>query len=91
MRAAPSRAGRRLALAIASGLVAACGGLFVSEQPPDRVYWLEPLAAGDVPASQPLRSLRVRAAAAPGMDTERILTLDDDAFRSPNHRTPLEP
>ncbi|MEO0996300.1 MAG: hypothetical protein AAFX58_02165 [Pseudomonadota bacterium] len=56
---------------ILTALIAAgCSGLLVSDEPPQRTYWLEPLAP--VPLDRPVR---VNTDAAPGLDSDRILAL----------------
>ncbi len=56
--------------------VAACSGLLNSDQPAEKVYWLEPLIVrqADV-ADSSMPSLAVSVRAAPGLDTDRLLIL----------------
>ena len=65
-------------------LLAGCGGVLTSDAPAERVYWLEPLSdvVVDLPnapsdAERPTVTLSVDAA--PGLDTDRLLILEDDA------------
>ena len=56
--------------------VAGCSGLLDSDQPPERVYWLEPLIVQEsmvVDGARP--SLAVSVSAVPGLDTDRLLIL----------------
>ena len=60
--------------------IAACSGLLNSNQPAERVYWLEPLLVQQAvvtDSSQP--SLAVSVSAAPGLDTDRLLILEPGA------------
>ncbi len=60
--------------------VAGCSGLLDSDQPPERVYWLEPLIVQEstvVDGARP--SLAVSVSAAPGLDTDRLLILGPGA------------
>ena len=53
---------------------AGCASMLTSDAPPESVYWLEPLTP--VPRSTQVSgptSIRVRIAAAPGLDTDRLL------------------
>lgn len=70
---------RVLLLAIPFG-VAACSGMLDSNQPAERVYWLEPLVVQQaaIPDSA-LPSLAVSVSAAPGLDTDRLLILGPGA------------
>lgn len=74
----------RLIVPAAAVFVAGCGGLMTSDAPAERVYWLEPLdnAAADLPETGPANAkstIALRVAAAPGLDTDRLLILEDDA------------
>ncbi len=57
-------------LTLTTLLLAGCAGLLVSDEPPLRTYWLEPLAPVAVD-----RRIEVNAQAAPGLDSDRILAL----------------
>ncbi len=60
--------------------VSACSGLLDSNEPAERVYWLEPLVVQQTvvaDGSQP--SLAVSVNAAPGLDTDRLLILGPEA------------
>ncbi len=60
--------------------IAACSGMFTSNQPAERVYWLEPFIVQQAvvsDSSQP--SLAVSVSAAPGLDTDRLLILEPGA------------
>ncbi len=66
-------------LALSFG-VAACSGMLDSNQPAERVYWLEPLVEQQaVVADDSLPSLAVSVSAAPGLDTDRLLILGPGA------------
>ena len=60
--------------------IAACSGMLNSNQPAERVYWLEPFIVQQAvvtDGSQP--SLAVSVSAAPGLDTDRLLILEPGA------------
>ena len=60
--------------------IAACSGMLNSNQPAERVYWLEPLLVQQAvvtDSSQP--RLAVSVSAAPGLDTDRLLILEPGA------------
>ena len=68
-----------LLLALLFG-IAACSGLLNSNQPAERVYWLEPLIVPKaVVADGAPPSLAVAVSAAPGLDTNRLLILGPGA------------
>ena len=74
----------RLLVTAVALFAAGCGGLTTSDVPAERVYWLEPLddAAVDLPETGPANErsiVAVRVEAAPGLDTDRLLILEDDA------------
>ena len=70
---------RVLFLALPFGL-AACSGLLNSDQPAERVYWLEALVVQQaVVADDSLPSLAVSVSAVPGLDTDRLLILGPGA------------
>ncbi len=70
---------RALFLALPFG-IAACSGLLNSDQPAERVYWLEALVVQQaVVADASLPSLAVSVAAVPGLDTDRLLILGPGA------------
>ena len=57
--------------------IAACAGALESDQPAERIYWMEPLdLQGDARAGDSLPSITITVDAAPGLDTDRILTLE---------------
>lgn len=60
--------------------VAGCAGLLDSEEPAERVYWLDPyvLSAPGVAAGDKT-SLSIGVSAAPGLDTDRLLILEPDS------------
>jgi len=60
--------------------IAACSGILNSNQPAEKVYWLEPLIVQQAvvnDSSQP--SLAVSVSAVPGLDTNRLLILEPGA------------
>ena len=60
--------------------VTACSGLLDSDEPAERVYWLESLVVQQVVANDgSLPSLAVSVRAAPGLDTDRLLILGPGA------------
>lgn len=60
--------------------IAACSGLLNSNEPAERVYWLEPLIVQkSVVADVGLPSLGVSVTARPGLDTDRLLILGPGA------------
>ena len=60
--------------------IAACSGLLNSNEPAERVYWLEPLIVQkSVVADVGLPSLGVSVSARPGLDTDRLLILGPGA------------
>lgn len=64
-----------LSLLVATG----CGSMLTSDEPPETVFWLEPLES---PADAPNTgspSIGVRVTAAPGLDTDRLLIRDAGA------------
>jgi ABC-type uncharacterized transport system auxiliary subunit len=72
--------------AIASALaltpwLAACGGLFDTERPAARTYWLTPVAEVSAPAPKPRISFELSAV--PGLDTDRVLVLGADSSLRP--------
>ena len=70
---------RALFLALPFG-VAACSGMLDSNQPAERVYWLEALVVQQaVVADGSLPSLAVSVSAVPGLDTDRLLILGPGA------------
>jgi ABC-type uncharacterized transport system auxiliary subunit len=71
-----------LSIIALSCAASACSGLLDSKEPADRIYWLEPWvvgATGDNNAEELSRSLMISVAAAPGLDTDRLLVLESDA------------
>ena len=70
---------RVLFLALPFGVVA-CSGLLNSDQPAERVYWLQALVVQKADLSDGGRpSLAVSVSAAPGLDTDRLLILGPGA------------
>lgn len=60
--------------------VSACGGLTRSDQPATRTWWLEPSVKMTQKASaDSVNFVVISITAVPGLDTDRILTLSDDA------------
>ena len=59
-------------------LLAGCGSLLTSKQPPRQVYMLQPLAAGGGAATG-VETVQLRLEVIPGLDTDRVLALDPDA------------
>ena len=60
--------------------VAACSGLLDSNEPAERVYWLEPLVVQQAVVANVSRpSLAVSVSAAPGLGTDRLLLLGPGA------------
>ena len=60
--------------------IAACSGMLNSNQPAERVYWLEPFIVQQaVVTDGPHPSLAVSVSAAPGLDTDRLLILEPGA------------
>lgn len=61
-------------------LVNACSGLTRSDKPATKTWWLEPYAGmAQKKPSDPVLLLRISLTVVPGLDTDRILTLSDDA------------
>jgi len=58
----------------------ACGGLTRSDKPATKTWWLEPYAgiAKKEPSADVMR-VAITVSAIPGLDSDRILTLSDDA------------
>ena len=56
----------------------ACGSLIETQRPADEVYWLEPLA-GEFATADGAVPVRLQVSAVPGLDTDRVLSLDEDA------------
>jgi len=56
--------------------IAACAGLLDSNQPAEKIYWLEPFIVQQASVSDGARSsIAVSVSAAPGLDTDRLLIL----------------
>jgi ABC-type uncharacterized transport system auxiliary subunit len=73
----PSKTMRRILCVFSAAvwlLLAGCGSMLVSEEPPERVYWLEPSQA-DV---HDTLDATLRVALVPGLDSERIWLLQRD-------------
>ena len=65
---------------ILSCSIAACSGMLNSNQPAERVYWLEPFIVQQAVVTDSSRpSLAVSVSAAPGLDTDRLLILEPGA------------
>ena len=60
--------------------VNACGGITRSDRPATNTWWLEPYAGmtQETP-SEPAPLVAISITVVPGLDTDRILTLSDDA------------
>ncbi len=74
----------RIVMPILALLLSGCGGMFTSDAPAERVYWLEPLnvPAIDSPTTRAVAgrsTLALGVEAAPGLDTDRLLILENDA------------
>ncbi len=79
------------ALILVSFLAAACGGVLTSDQPAKQYYLLKPYTATSGPAGfETGPVLAISVSAVPGLDTDRILQLSDDArlIRYANARWP---
>lgn len=60
--------------------IVGCSGLLSSNQPAEKVYWLDPLIMQDaVVIDGTLPSLAVSVSAAPGLDTDQLLILEKGA------------
>ena len=62
------------ALMLITVMSAGCASMLTSDAPPENVYWLEP--PNPIPSSTEVTSstsIRVQLAAAPGLDTDRLL------------------
>ncbi len=60
--------------------VSACSGLTHSDQPATVKWWLKPYTGlSQVAPSEPVKLLALSVTAVPGVDTDRVLTLSDDA------------
>ena len=73
--------GYRLAMSAGAFLLlCACSGMLGSDKPPDKTFWLEPLAAGPMSQLETGQTgLVLVFDVIPGLDTDRLLTLDPDA------------
>jgi ABC-type uncharacterized transport system auxiliary subunit len=61
-------------------LLGGCGGLLQSDGAPSSIWWLEPLAAPAAPSkSATARPIGLQVSVVPGLDTDRVLTLDTRA------------
>lgn len=69
----PRRPLAALLVAVLAGTAAACSFPLQQSGPPARTYWLEPAEVEGV-----ARLRAVEATAVPGLDTNRLLALDDD-------------
>ena len=69
-----------LALLLMALLLAACGGLTRSDKPVTRTWMLMPIEYSvQASSSEPVTSVVVSVVVVPGLDTDRILTLSEDA------------
>ena len=69
-----------LALLLMTLLLAACGGLTRSDKPVTHTWMLMPLEHSvQASSSEPVTSVVVSVEVVPGLDTDRILTLSEDA------------
>lgn len=69
---------RFIALALAAiSVLTACGSLLESDQPASTRWWLEP--SSPAVALAPETPLQVSVSVVPGLDSDRILTLDESA------------
>lgn len=60
--------------------VAGCAGLLDSDEPAERIYWLDPHVVPEPDVDNRTQtSLSVSVVAAPGMDTDRLLVLEPDS------------
>jgi len=61
-----------------------CGGLTKSDEPPVISWWLEPFVAPEMKKGpEPLVSVNVVVKVVPGLDTDRVLALSEDAAIRP--------
>ncbi|NNL94493.1 MAG: hypothetical protein HKO64_02625 [Xanthomonadales bacterium] len=56
-------------------LLVACGGILESGSQPERIYWLEPLAANDGHGEPAGPVLTVSVTVVPGLDSDHLLTI----------------
>ncbi|KAA9133377.1 hypothetical protein F3N42_03245 [Marinihelvus fidelis] len=66
-------------LALATMLAAGCTTLLDSEQPAPSTWWLAPATLDVTTIAGPPRPLSLSISVVPGLDTDRILTLEPDA------------
>ncbi len=59
-------------------LLTACGGMLKSDRPATHTWWLEPLQPAAMGGAS-AHDLTVNLTVVPGLDTDRILTLDPEA------------
>lgn len=59
--------------------VSGCGSMLTSNEPPETVFWLESLESPTDPPGVGDLSIGVHVAAAPGLDTDRLLIRDTGA------------
>jgi ABC-type uncharacterized transport system auxiliary subunit len=69
---------RWLVFCITLSALTACGSLVETQRPADEVYWLEPLA-GELAAASGAVPIQLQVSAVPGLDTDRVLLLNEDA------------
>lgn len=69
----------KLCLPITMMFIVACTGLTKSDKPAISKWWLEPYVAGQVEPNDPPVRVAVSINVVPGLDTDRILTLSDNA------------
>ena len=60
-------------------VVTGCGSMLTSDEPPETVFWLEPLESPADPPNTGSPSIGVRVTAAPGLDTDQLLIRDASA------------
>lgn len=61
----------------------ACGGLLTSDQPAAQAWWLEPPQLAAPAGSEPRGPLVLTLTVAPGLDSDRIMSLNPEARLSP--------
>lgn len=72
--------GKRASIVLAALIaLTGCSGMLQSDQPAERVYWMTPYLATQPVQATSLPSLTLVVDAAPGLDTDRLLLLEDDA------------
>lgn len=65
-------------------LLAACGGLIPAEKPVVTTWWLKPyVSLNGVTASDPVLQVSLNLSVVPGLDSDQVLALSDDAELKP--------